>query len=324
MMIGAVVAWFLCGAAVAGTPPEEIFRQASLSFEAGEMEAAENGFSELRRDFPKHQLYWFSGLMWARCARDPGEAEKRFVAVMEKSPPDIKAECEIELAHLDLIQDKYDDAEKAYADWLVGRDQDERAESARFFRGWCLKELGREGEAAGLLDGLFREGKQPAWRAESGLVLAGIKFGAGDISGARSIYVEMSGAEWARESRPQALLGSARTAPTAGERAKLLKDLLKDYPDADESAEAAAMLGGKKKGKGRFGVQIGAFSRKSNAVVMKADWARKGKRAAILSRKMGSLSLYAVLLGPFETREAAEQEVATVKAQGARAIVTPY
>jgi tetratricopeptide (TPR) repeat protein len=325
-MLAAVPLLFLLGTAQASIPPEELFRQASQSYDAGELELAEARFAELRRDYPRHQLYWFSGLMWARCARDPVEAVKRFNDLMEKAPPDTRAECEIELAHLALVQDQFDEAEKAYSDWLVGRDADERAESAQFYRAWCLKELGREGEATVFLDSLYRGGRQPAWRSEAGLLLAGLRFGSGDVAGARAVYLEMSGADWARDARPQALMGCARTAVSAGDRAKPLKEILKSFPDSGEAVEAGAILGGNKKkaARGKFGVQVGAFSRKPNAVALKKEWDRKGRPASILSRKMGSLSLYAVLLGPFETREEAEREANSIKALGARAIVTAY
>jgi len=326
MIAAAISLWLVCGQAQPATPPEEMFRQASAFFESGDLEQAEARFSELRKEYPKHQLFWFAGMMWARCARDPVDAEKRFNGLMEQAPPDIKAECEIELAHLALLQDQFDDAEKAYADWLIGRDADERAEPARFFRAWCLKELGREEEAGVILGALYSGGRQSAWRSEAGLLLAGLKFGSGDTAGARAIYQEMAGADWGRDARPQALMGCARTAGTAGERTKLLKEIVKTCSESDESAEAGAMLGGKGKPKvkGRFGVQVGAFSRKSNAVAAKAQWDRKGKPAAILPRKMGSLKLFAVLLGPFESREAADREANSVKALGARAIVTNY
>ena len=292
-MIAAVITLVLFSSpALPATPPEEMFRQASQSFESGDMGIAEARFAELRKEYPRHQLFWFSGMMWARCAQDPAEAEKRFTGVMEKAPPDVRAECEIEIAHLALMQDNFDEAEKDYAEWLVGRDGDERVESARFFRARCLKELGREGEAAGILDALVNGGKQPAWRASAALLLAGLKFGSGDTAGARVVYLVMAGAEWGRDARPQALMGCARTAASAGERAKLLKEIIKAYPDTDESAEAVVMLGGKLPANGRFGVQVGAYSRKTNAVIAKKDWDKKGKKTAILSRKMGSLKLF--------------------------------
>jgi len=324
MKIAGVLLMFLAGTALPATPPEEMYRQASLSFEAGDFESAEARYAELRKEYPKHQLFWDAGLMWARCARDAGEAEKRFTALEEDAPADTRAECGIELAHLALLQDDFDGAEKDYAEWLVGRETDERAEAARFFRAWCLKELGREGESAAILSGLVRDGSQPAWRAEAGLLLAGLRFGSGDLAGARSVYLELSATGWGREARPQALMGCARTAVSAGERSKLLKEIIRSYPDTDEAVEALSMLGMKAKSRGRFGVQVGAYSRKSNAVIEKKDWDRKGKKAAILPRKMGSLRLFAVVLGPFDTREAAEREANGIKASGARAIVTPY
>lgn len=326
MIASAFSLWLFCAPAQAATPPEEMFRQASGLFESGQLELAEARFSELRKEYPRHQLYWFAGLMWARCAREPADAENRFMALLKKenAPPDIVAECEIEVAHLNLAQDQFDDAEKAYADWLIGRDADERAESALFFRAWCLKELGREAEAVEILNALFGGARQPAWRSSAGLLLASLKFGAGDTAGARSIYSGISGTEWGRDARPQALMGAVRTAGTAAERARLLKEIMKGYPDSGEAAEAATMLAGKGKARARFGVQVGAFSQRANAVAVKSQWDKKGKQASILSRKMGSLSLFAVLLGPYDTREAADREVNILKAQGTRAIVTPY
>jgi DedD protein len=310
----------------AAVTPEDLFRQASASYESGNLAEAEAQFAQFRREYPSHQLYWFAGTMWAKCATDPEEAEKRLHEVLDapNAPAEVKAECELELAHLALMQDSWDEAEKFYGAWLADHPADERGEAARFWRALSMRELGREDEAATALGELVMGGRQPSWRAMAGLLLGSLRFGQGNMAEARTVYREMAAAAWARDVRPQVLLGCANAAASASERSAAVKTLLKEYPESEEAASAKSMGGGKRKARTRWGVQVGAFSRAANAEAARKKWEKGGRHAAVTSRKMGHLVLQTVVVGPFDTREAAEREARALKTAGTSALVTTY
>jgi len=295
----------------------------------GDYEAAEAKFAQFRKEYPGHQLYWFASTQWAKCTTDPDEGEKRFKSLLESDriPPEVKSECEMELANLAMMEDTFDEAEKLYSAWLADHPADERGEAARFWRGLCLREMGRDDDAAASLEELEKGGRQPSWRAMAGILLGSIRFGQGNLAEARRVYRELAAADWAKEVRPQALLGCANSAASAGERTAALRELASKYPGTEEAAEGKALAQarpGKKVTGPRWGVQVGAYSRMGNATAAKKQWEAKGKHAAIAERKLGHLALHIVVIGPFGTREAAEREARAIKTAGSAALVTTY
>jgi len=320
--------------ALAGRPsvslavsPEDLYQEASSAFAAGDLATAEKDLVEFRKEHETHQLYWSATLMWARCAKEPGEAERRFREAAEKAPPETKAECELEIARMLVMRDKFPEAEKAFSDWLAANPGDERGESAHYWHSFCLKQTGRTDEAIKEAGSLRSEGGQDQWRALAGLLLAGMKSDAGDAAGAHEEYAALVATEWASGIGPQALLGAAKTSPTEWERKKLLNELTRKYPDSPEAGEAAKLL--KTPGRvvtPRFGVQVGAYSKMANAQIEKKRVVAQGRKAAIIKRTQAGLSLFSVIIGPFATRAEAETAAREIRESGLAAVayVTTY
>jgi cell division protein FtsN len=168
-------------------------------------------------------------------------------------------------------------------------------------------------------------GTRPPYRALAGLTLASARFGRGLFMEARTIYTSMVRAPWAADVRPQVLLGAAKCATELRrntENQAFLAQLVKDYPDTEEAAEARLVL--KVPARAKIWVQVGAFSRVDFADSEKAKWVAKGYRAALGVSRHGSLKLNAVLLGPYATKLEADKVARTLKAAGTGAFVTRY
>jgi len=311
--------------ALAVATPEDLFRDAEASFQAGDAAQAGDKLAEFRTRYPSHLLYWKASLMWARCAPDPDEAVRRFTLVAEKAPAGTKAECEMDLASLYMVTDRFIEAEAALGAWLVAHPTDERAEQAAYLRGICLAELGRESEAEMVLMPVFQKGTHPPYRALAGLTLASARFGRGLFTDSRAMYNSLVRAMWAADVRPQALLGAAKCAtelwrPT--ENRALLARLIKEYPDTEEATEAREVM--KVPARAKIWVQIGAYSRPDFANAEKAKWEAKGYTAALGVSRHGSLKLNILLLGPYATRAEAEKAARTLKTAGTGAFITRY
>jgi len=306
--------------------PEDLYQEAASAFTAGDMATAEKDLVEFRKEYETHQLYWSATLMWAKCAREPGEAERRFREAAEIAPPETKAECELEIARMLLMRDKFPEAEKAYSAWLAANTGDERGESARYWHAVCLKQTGRTEDAIQEAGSLGRDGRQNQWRALAGLLLAEMKSDAGDATGAHAQYSVLVAAEWAADVGPQALLGAAKTTKSDWKRKNLLNELVRRYPESFEAAEAGKILKGTSRAASRFGVQVGAYSKMSNAQVEKKRVIATGRSVAIIKRTQAGLSLFSVIVGPFANRAAAEAAAREIRESGLAAVayVTAY
>ncbi len=241
------------------------------------------------------------------------------------APPDTKAECELEVAHLLALQEKYPEAERAYGAWLAAYGSDERAEGARYWRALCLKEVGREAEAETVAAALAREARQEAWRGPAALLAASLMAARNDRAAAAKAYAALAVAPWGAPVRPQALLGAAKTAATVEVSRKFCRDLIRTFPDAAEAEAARELLHEPKHGGSRFGVQVGAYQKEANAKAEKAKWTKVGRKADIVRRDHASLGrLYFVILGPFPSFDAAVSARDAVRASGATAQITSY
>ena len=315
------MAWLLlASAALAASGPGDLYREATTAFESGDRAIAEAKLTVFRQRYPSHQLYWQASLMWARCARTPAEAAQRFSRLAQQAPPETKAECELEQAHLLMLQEKFSAAAAAYAVWLKARPRDERADVAGFWRGVCLNESGRGGEAQKILAVVCSAGQQSRWRAQAGLLLASIKAGQEGVEAAHREYGKLVDAAWAADVRPQALLGAAQTATNTWKRKTLLKTLDREYPKSAEAAKARAMLKERVPAGIRFGVQTGAFAERAHARAQQQKLTKEGYRVSIVKRKRADVVLHAVLVGPFATRAQASLEAGALKARGHPAV----
>ncbi len=315
----------LAAAGRAAPSPEELFAGASAAFDAGDPDAASSRLDEFRSRYADHRLFWPASLLWARCATRAEEADRRFKAVMESAPPDTKAECELELAHLLLMRERYPEAELAFAEWLEAHPDDERAEGAVYWKAVCLKEEGKEPEALAAADGEYRHGRQEGTRALAGLLVASVARTRGDMATANSVYRALVDAPWAGSVRPQALLGAAQSARTAADQRRLGDRLIKAFPDSEEADTIRATLKKPPRTKGKFGVQVGAYKITAAAKAEVAKWVRQGKAAKIVKRPSPAYgSMQCVILGPYATRGAAEAERDAIKAAGSEALVTGF
>jgi len=313
--------------AFGGETPEDAYRDAVQAFESGKMEEAGGKLEAFRKRYPSHRLYWTAGLLWARSASDPASAEKRFRELAGKAPAGTRSECELEIAHLGLMQDRFEEAEAAYASWVKTYENDERRESALFWRGACLREMGKEKEARDVLAGLLRKGRQSMWRSLSALLLAAMEFESGDSSAARRSYLDLSNEGWAAEVRPQALLGAAKSSLAlrrSGEGKKLLDEIIREFPDTYEAVEAKSLLEPSAVAAQKWGVQVGAFSQLANAEAVKRTCEARGFGVEIIDKLFGSLALKAVVVGPYENRERAESAARSFRGGGANCIVIAY
>lgn len=319
-----VLAGCLLATAVRAAPTaEDLYAQASAAFEAGDPATASVHLDDFRSRFADHRLFWPASMLWARCAIEPSEAEKRFKTVMEAAPADTKAECEMELAHLLFMREKYPEAEAAFAEWLDAHPHDERAEGAMYWKAVCLREEGKEPEAAAAALEEFKHGRQDGYRSLAGLLAAAMTHTRGDVPGAYALYRELAGAVWAKSVRPQALLGAAQSAATAAEQRKECEALVKTFPETDEADAARALLKKPARTRGRFGVQVGAYKSLAFAKIELAKWKKQGKPGRIVKRPApGFGSLQFVILGPYPSRTAAELEKAAMKAAGVNSQVT--
>jgi len=321
--VAALAGLLVAGTAWAAPTAEDLYAQASAAFEAGDPATASAQLDDFRSRFADHRLFWPASMLWARCALEPGEAEKRFKTVMDAAPADTKAECEMELAHLLFMREKYPEAEAAYAEWLDAHPHDERAEGALYWKAVCLREEGKEPEAAAAALEEFKHGRQEGYRSLAGLLAAAMTHTHGDVPGAYAIYRELAGASWARSVRPQALLGAAESAATPSAQRRECEALVKAFPETDEADAARAMLKKPPRTKGRFGLQVGAYKSLASAKVELAKWKKQGKSGRIVKRPApGFGSLQFVILGPYPTRTAAELERASMKAAGVDSQVT--
>lgn len=264
-------------------------------------------------------------MLWARCAIQPEEAERRFRAVMESAPAETRAECELELAHLSLMRERYPEAEVAFAEWLDAHPNDERAEGALYWKAVCLREEGKVPEAVAAADEEYRRGRQDGYRALAGLLVATLTSAGGDVAGAHRVYRALVEAEWARSVRPQVMLGAARTAGTPADQRRLGEALVKAYPETDEADLARAMLKKPPRTRGRFGVQVGAFKSLAFAKAELAKWKKQSKPGKIVKRPApGFGALQFVILGPYPTRGAAELEKSALQAAGSASQIVSY
>ena len=316
------------GATVANDPAAaEEYRSAAAAYEAGAREKAGKQLEEFRRAHPDHPLAWQAGLLWARCTTEPAEAEKRFRAVAERAPEDTKAECELELAHLAVVQEHYAPAEEAYTAWLAAHGHDERAEAASFWQAQCQRELGRKDEALVAWKRLRDKGRQPVWRAQAGLAASSLLLEQGKAAEARREALGLVEASWARDVRPQARLVAAKAdlaLKRTGEARTLLAELAKENPDLPEAEEARTLLGAKTPAGPRFGVQVAAFSRKAAAAAEREKYVKAGRAATLLTRPSGSLMLYGVVLGPYASHAEAEQAREQLRQKGTEAFIITY
>ena len=169
---------------------------------------------------------------------------------------------------------------------------------------------------------VFRRGHQDEWRSLAGLLLATLQLGRGDTQAAHRSYRTLAEATWARRVRPQALLGSARTAPTAAGQRRWYEQLAKSAPDTDEGDAARVFLKKPPRSRGRFGVQVGAFKLVSTAREEVARWKKQGKPALLVRKSSPFGPLQCVIVGPFTTRALAEHEREALKASGVDSMLT--
>lgn len=306
-------------------PPEDLFAQASAAFEAGDPAGASAQLETFRSAYADHRLYWPASLLWARCAIQPEEAERRFKAVMAQAPADTRAECELELAHVAFTRERYPEAEVAFAEWLDAHPHDERAEGAAYWRAVCLKEQGKEPESVAAAQEEYLHGRQDGYRSLAGFLVATVTAARGDMPGAHRVFRVLAEAEWARSIRPQALLGAAKSAPTPAAQRKLGEALVKAYPETDEADAVRVLLKKPPRARGRFGVQVGAYKSPAFARAELAKWKKAGKRGKIVKRPApGFGSLQFVILGPYPSRGDAELEKDALKAGGTFSQITSY
>ncbi len=131
----------------------------------------------------------------------------------------------------------------------------------------------------------------------------------------------VAAAEWVdRDSAPASSSSSSapaaatrQTAPLAGNEVKADAE-----PQAPEPQAPAADVGP------QWGVQVGSFAERGNAVRL-SDWCREqGYGVKILLPTQGSGTLYRVRVGPFVTRDRARAAVAQLALQGRNAFVTDW
>jgi len=317
--------WMGSQAAAAGPAPEQLFREATAAYEAGDMATAQARLEPFRSKYAEHRLYWPANLLWARCTTDAAESERRFRLLAQAAPAETRKECDLEVAHLLLLRDRWADAERAYAAFLDANAGDERAELAVYWRAVCLKELGRPAEALGVAEGEWRGGRQDRWKAPAGLLVGSLREAKRDLAGAHATYVDLAEAPWAADFRPQALLGAAKTTKVAAERERLCRALIKGWPDSPEADEARALVHEPARAGKRFGVQVGAFAQSGNAAAEKKKWAKRGKKVIVVKRRHETLGeLYFVMLGPYPTRGQADSVAKGLKGEGVSCAVAVY
>jgi cell division protein FtsN len=146
-----------------------------------------------------------------------------------------------------------------------------------------------------ILEPLRRTGAADAWRGLAGLLLASVKEGMGDLAAAHREYSSLAEAAWAADVRPQALAGAARTVPRTAGHGKILE---------------------RKSSKLRFGVQVGAYAKKSYALQEKARLEKAGKTVRIVQRRHAAQILHHVIVGSYGTHEEAGRAAEDLKAQG--------
>lgn len=322
-----VAGWLLAaGSAGAAAPaPEDLYREANAAFEAGDLETAAAKLQPFQAKYSSHRLAWPANLLWARCTTEPEEAERRFRKLAGTAPPETRKECELEVARLLVLRDRYEDAERAYAAFLESNPEDERAEEASYWRAACLKALGREAEAGSIAEAELRKGRQDRWRALSGILLGTIKYAKGDSAGAHALFTEIAAAPWGADVRPQALLGAAKSVKDPDEVRRLCNAVIKGYPDSPEADEARRLINASPEAGARFGVQVGAFAQPGNAAAERKKWTKRGKKVVVLKRKHESFGeLFFVLLGPYPTREQADLVAKELKGEGVSCRVSAY
>lgn len=325
LMIGAALALVLAGPGARADAPGDLYAQGAALYEKGDREAAEIRFADFRRRYAEHRMFWPANLMWARCAADPKTAARRFREVGKGAPPAVRAECELELSHLLMMEGKFAEAAGAYGTWLRAHGKDERAEEAAYWRGFCLRQGGKAAEAAAVLDPLYRAGTRATWRGLAGLLLAEMAAGEKDREAAYDGYVALAEAPWARDVRPQALLGAARMTENSWRRKRFAGFLERDHPETDEAEEARKLLREAAGGGVRYGVQVGAFVSKAGALAEKEAFERKGHPATIVRREQVGLDLYAVIVGPYDSMEAAARKKNEIRRSGHPTVfVTTY
>lgn len=316
----AVVAMLLaaggtCAAPVApaGTP-EELYARAAASFDAGDFATADAACAALRAGDPAHRFYWPASLLWARCATDPAVAAARLKEVSIGAPAETRRQCELELAHLHALGERWAPAEAAYAAWLAAYPGDERGDEAGYWRAASLEVLGRGEDAEAEAARVLRQGRQPGPRALAGLLLARLRMARGDRTGAHAAYAELAGAPWGQDVRPQALLGAASTAPNTPVRDPFLRRLVKEHPATIEANEAKVLLGLAKRVPDRIGVQVGAFNNAAKARTVLARFTKRGRKGKVVASQHERFGkLFAVVLGPFPDRARAEVALAEAR-----------
>lgn len=240
------------------------------------------------------------------------------------APPATKADCELEIAHVRMLAERWDAAGEAYGDWLEAHADDPRADEAGFYRGVCLKTAGKTEDAEEAMVALQQHARQELWRAQAALLVGAIRLDREDKAGAYAVYRDLAAADWARDVRPQALIGAARAAPDAGAWKKALTELVKRYPASPEAAEAAAQLKQPRPATPRFGIQVGAYGRKRGAEADLKAWRARGRSVAVVRRAGMGLSLYCVVIGPYASRDQADADAAALKGRGVSALVIAY
>ena len=323
LLVASVLA---CGPArAAGPAPEDLFRDATAAYQAGDLVTAAARLEPFRTKYADHRLAWPANLLWARCTTDPAESERRFRLLAKTAPPETRKECDLEVASLLLLRERWGDAERAYAAYLDANAGDERAEEAVYWRAVCLKSLGRDADALGLAEGERRNGRQDRWKALAGLLAGSLRLAARDLPGAHAVYVDLVGAAWGADVKPQALLGAAKSATSAAECNRYSRAVIDGWPDAPEAAEARSLIHEKPPPDRPFAVRVGAFAQPGNAAAERKKWVQRGKKVVVLKRHHETFGeLYFVFLGPYPTKAKAELVAKELKGEGISCGVTPF
>ncbi|MEK7475162.1 MAG: SPOR domain-containing protein [Candidatus Coatesbacteria bacterium] len=327
-MIAVLVAasvWLGCPAGAAGPAPEDLFSEATAAYQAGDFVKAAARLEPFRGKYADHRLAWPANLLWARCTTDPAESERRFRLLAKTAPPETRKECDLEVASLLLLRERWKDAERAYAAYLDANAGDERAEEAVYWRAVCLRSLGRDAEALGLAEGERRNGRQDRWKALAGLLAGTIRLAAKDLPGANAIYVDLAGAAWGQDVKPQALLGAAKSTKNAAECNRYARAVIDGWPDSPEAAEARGLIHEKAPPDRPYAVRVGAFAQPGNAAAERKKWKQRGKQVVVLKRHHETFGeLFFVFLGPYPTKAKAELVAKELKADGVSCGVTPF
>ncbi len=316
------------GAAAAADTAEDLYARATAAHAAGDLAGAGTASAAIRAGDPAHRLYWPASLLWARCATDPATGEQRLRAVAAGAPAETKRQCELEIAHLMALGERWKEAEAAYAGWQAANPGDERADEAGYWRAASLDALDRRDDAEAEAGRIFGQGRQGGPRGLAGLLLGRLRAARGDRAGAHAVYTELVAAEWAGDLRPQALLGAATTAPTPAARDPLLRQIVKGFPSTGEADEARARLGGSRRPAGpadSIGVQVGAFNNAGMAKSVLGKFTRKGRKGkVVVSQHERFGKLYVVVLGPFPSRARAEAVLTEARRTEPTAFISKY